>query len=114
MATALRPIKHEDRLSLVEHLDELRTRMVLCAVTLVVAFGICFWQNGTLLSILNKPLQETSIRAQSVSRLSQASRQAALQRRRLEKLGGGCLALAQGAERLPPRTSAAFEAQLKA
>ena len=114
MATALRPIKHEDRLSLVEHLDELRTRLVLCAVTLVVAFGLCFWQNGALLSVLNKPLQETSISAQSGGRLSQASRQAALQRRALEQLGGAVNTLAQGAERLPARTRAAFQAQLKA
>jgi sec-independent protein translocase protein TatC len=114
MATALRPIKHEDRLSLVEHLDELRTRLVLCAVTLVVAFGICFWQNGTLLSVLNKPLQETSIRAQSGGRLSQASRQATLQRRALVQLGGAVNTLAQGAERLPTRMRVAFEAQLKA
>src|SRR5215212_6397316 len=78
MATALRPIKHEDRLSLVEHLVELRTRLVLCAVTLVVAFGLCFWQNSALLSVLNKPLQATSISAQSGGRLSQASRQAQL------------------------------------
>ncbi|MFL5976240.1 MAG: twin-arginine translocase subunit TatC [Solirubrobacterales bacterium] len=114
MATALRPIKHEDRLSFVEHLDELRTRLVLCAVTLVVAFGLCFWQNSALLSVLNKPLQATSISAQSGGRLSQASRQAALQRRALEQLGGAVNTLAQGAERLPARTRAAFQAQLKA
>jgi sec-independent protein translocase protein TatC len=114
MATALRPIKHEDRLSLVEHLDELRTRLVLCAVTLVVAFGICFWQNSALLSVLNKPLQATSISAQSGGRLSQVSRRAALQRRALEQLGGAVNTLAQGAERLPARTRAAFQAQLKA
>ena len=35
MATALRPIAHEDRLSLVEHLDELRTRIILCLVVFV-------------------------------------------------------------------------------
>ena len=29
MAPALRPIGHEDRLSIVEHLDELRTRLVI-------------------------------------------------------------------------------------
>ena len=38
MATALRPIRHEDRLSLVEHLDELRTRIIIC----LVAFGAAF------------------------------------------------------------------------
>ena len=32
----LRPIEHEDRLSVVEHLDELRSRLIFCAV----AFGV--------------------------------------------------------------------------
>ena len=31
MATAIRPIGHEDRLSLVDHLDELRTRLIVSA-----------------------------------------------------------------------------------
>ena len=44
-STAVRPIGHEDRLSLVEHLDELRTRLIVCVATLVVAFAICAWQN---------------------------------------------------------------------
>src|SRR3954451_22559638 len=114
MATALRPIKHEDRLSLVEHLDELRTRLILCGVTLVVAFGICFWQNGTLLSWLNKPLQETSIRAQPGGRLFLGSRQATPQRKQLKQLGGAVNTLAEGAENLPPRTRVAFAAQLRA
>jgi sec-independent protein translocase protein TatC len=114
MATALRPIKHEDRLSLIEHLDELRTRLIICGLTLVVAFGICFWQNGALLSALNKPLEETSITATSGGRLSQAARQAALQRKALEQLGGAVNTLAQGAEKLPAGTQAKFQAQLKA
>jgi sec-independent protein translocase protein TatC len=114
MATALRPIRHEDRLSLVEHLDELRNRLIICALTLVVAFGLCFWQNGHLLSILNKPLQETSVTAQSGGRLSQAARQVSLQRKALEQLGGAVNTLAEGAEKLPLRTRAAFNAQLRA
>jgi sec-independent protein translocase protein TatC len=56
MATAIRPIGHEDRLSLVEHLDELRTRLIISAVVLAVAFGFCLWQNHALLKIINKPL----------------------------------------------------------
>jgi sec-independent protein translocase protein TatC len=56
MATALKPIGHEDRLTIVDHLDELRSRLIICAITLVVAFGFCFWQNGALLDALNKPL----------------------------------------------------------
>jgi sec-independent protein translocase protein TatC len=57
MATAIRPIGHEDRLSLVDHLDELRTRLMISAAVLAVAFGVCLWQNHALLHILNKPLQ---------------------------------------------------------
>src|SRR5664279_2367108 len=57
MATAIRPIGHEDRLSLVEHLEELRTRLIISAVVLAVAFGFCLWQNHELLHIINKPLQ---------------------------------------------------------
>jgi sec-independent protein translocase protein TatC len=56
MATAIRPIGHEDRLSLVEHLDELRTRLIISAIALAVAFGVCLWQNHALLKIINKPL----------------------------------------------------------
>jgi len=65
MATALRPIGHEDRLTVVDHLDELRTRLIVCAITLAVAFGLCFWQNGTLLDLLNKPLKDSTPTAQS-------------------------------------------------
>lgn len=56
MARVLRPIQHEDRLSVVDHLDELRSRLIVCAVALAVAFGICFWQNHALLHLLNRPL----------------------------------------------------------
>jgi sec-independent protein translocase protein TatC len=56
MARVLRPVGHEDRLSIVDHLDELRSRLIVCACALLVAFGICFWQNHTLLTVLNKPL----------------------------------------------------------
>jgi sec-independent protein translocase protein TatC len=56
MATAIRTIGHEDKLSLVDHLDELRTRLLVCAAVLLVAFGFCFWQNHLLLKVLNKPL----------------------------------------------------------
>jgi sec-independent protein translocase protein TatC len=60
MATALRPIGHEDRLSLVEHLDELRTRLIICVATLAVAFAVCAWQNHALLNLIGKPLAHTT------------------------------------------------------
>jgi sec-independent protein translocase protein TatC len=56
----LRPVGHEDRLSIVDHLDELRTRLFVCGAALFVAFGLCFWQNHTLLNLLNSPLPPQS------------------------------------------------------
>jgi sec-independent protein translocase protein TatC len=59
MGTALRPIGHEDRLSLVDHLSELRKRLIISIVTLVISFGFCFWQNNALLDIVTKPVRDT-------------------------------------------------------
>jgi sec-independent protein translocase protein TatC len=56
MKRVLRPIRHEDHLSVVDHLDELRSRLIVCALALAVAFGVCFWQNHRLLQLLNHPL----------------------------------------------------------
>jgi sec-independent protein translocase protein TatC len=56
VAKVLRPIGHEDRLSIVDHLDELRSRLIICAVALGVAFGLCFWQSHQVLRILNSRL----------------------------------------------------------
>jgi sec-independent protein translocase protein TatC len=52
----MRPVGHDDRLSVIDHLGELRSRLFVCGAALLVAFGLCFWQNGLLLNILNKPL----------------------------------------------------------
>jgi sec-independent protein translocase protein TatC len=52
----IRPVSHEDRLTLVEHLDELRTRIVVCLAVLAVALALCFWQNHLLLEIASGPL----------------------------------------------------------
>ncbi len=43
-------------MTLVEHLDELRTRIIVSAVFLVLAIVLCFWQNHLLLTIANEPL----------------------------------------------------------
>jgi sec-independent protein translocase protein TatC len=52
----LRPVDFEDRLTLVEHLDELRTRIVISLGAFALAFALCFWQNDRLLDIANAPL----------------------------------------------------------
>jgi sec-independent protein translocase protein TatC len=52
----VRPISHEDRLSIVDHLDELRSRLIICALAFVVAWGLTAWQNHRVLDIMNAPL----------------------------------------------------------
>jgi sec-independent protein translocase protein TatC len=56
MSRRVRPVSHEDRLTLVEHLDELRTRIVVSVSVLGVALALCFWQNHLLLEIAADPL----------------------------------------------------------
>jgi sec-independent protein translocase protein TatC len=56
MAVAVGRIGHEDRLTVVDHLDELRTRLIVCLAVIAAAFGLCFWQNHALLDIINAPL----------------------------------------------------------
>jgi len=60
MPKRLRPIGHEDQLSIVDHLDELRSRLIVCVSVLAVVFGVCFWQNPHLLNALNAPLHHLS------------------------------------------------------
>ncbi|MHB1859795.1 MAG: twin-arginine translocase subunit TatC [Solirubrobacteraceae bacterium] len=51
-------IGHKDELSLVDHLEELRSRIIICLVAFGVAFAVCFWQNHALLRIINAPLAQ--------------------------------------------------------
>ena len=54
----VRPVAHEDRLSLVEHLDELRSRLIVSLLVFFAAFSICYWQNDWLLNAINRPLEQ--------------------------------------------------------
>jgi len=58
MRRRVRPVSHEDRLSLVEHLDELRHRLIVCGAAFGVALALCFWQNHLLLEIASGPLPD--------------------------------------------------------
>jgi sec-independent protein translocase protein TatC len=100
MATALRPIRHEDRLALVDHLGELRTRLIICVVALVAAGGLCYWQNDRVLQILNDPLSQ-KIQADTANPdltggdpLEQAQRFQSLQRGAYESTAAALQALA--------------------
>lgn len=51
-----KPVAHEERLSVVDHLDELRTRIVVSLLAFGVVFGACFWQGDRVLDVFNHPL----------------------------------------------------------
>jgi Tat protein translocase TatC len=52
----IRAAQFDERLTLVEHLDELRTRLFVSIGVFVVAAALCFWQNHLLLELANRPL----------------------------------------------------------
>jgi sec-independent protein translocase protein TatC len=112
MATAIRPISHEDRLSLVEHLEELRTRLIISAVVLVVVFGFCLWQNHELLHILNKPLQTQT--KKQVAKGQGTVGQAVLAQQSLLKLSGDTQAAMRALQRPDSGISAQARAELPA
>ncbi len=93
MAKALRPIGHEDRLSIVDHLDELRSRLIVSAIVLGIAFAVCFWQNHALLSVLNRALPHPTSTAQH-GQLSGLPGAAASEEHGLAQLATGAAALA--------------------
>src|SRR3954453_18945411 len=57
----LQSVSFEDRLTLVEHLDELRTRIVVSISAFALAFALCFWQNSRLLDVANAPLPDGKV-----------------------------------------------------
>src|SRR4051812_26692814 len=87
MAPPIRPIGHEDRLSLIEHLDELRSRIIICLVGFAIAFGFAVWQNDALLNIVNRPLEKTTTATskRASGPLEQTARSQVRLRRALER-----------------------------
>ncbi|HEY8865768.1 MAG TPA: twin-arginine translocase subunit TatC [Solirubrobacteraceae bacterium] len=114
MPTAIRPIGHEDRLSLVEHLDELRSRLMISGAVLVVAFGFAVWQNHRLLDIVNKPLAKTTAPGSkgSSAKLDATARSQIATRRALESGGIAFRALAKSGAVRSPADRAALRAAL--
>jgi sec-independent protein translocase protein TatC len=54
----IKPVPHEAQLTLVDHLDELRSRIVVALAAFTVAFGLCWWQSDLVLEIVNRPLPD--------------------------------------------------------
>lgn len=59
MARKSGPIGYQDELTLVEHLEELRRRIIWCVVGFLIAFSVCIWQTDAIMDVINKPLVES-------------------------------------------------------
>jgi sec-independent protein translocase protein TatC len=59
----IKPISHEDELSLVDHLDELRSRLITVGSIFIIVTAIAFWQNHRMLDIINAPLPDDKVPA---------------------------------------------------
>ncbi len=84
--TAVRAIEHEARLPVLEHVGELRVRLMIALAAFAVAFGFAFWQNHAVLRLLNRPLAHASVHAGGPLALTGRTEQslgAALQRQRI-------------------------------
>ena len=53
----LLPIGFGDELTVVDHLEELRLRLLVCGGAFGVALALCFWQNHLLLRLVDAPLE---------------------------------------------------------
>jgi sec-independent protein translocase protein TatC len=56
MSRLPRRLRHGEEATLVEHLGELRTRLIICIVAVVAAFAVVYVFHGHLLEWLNRPL----------------------------------------------------------
>ena len=52
------PIAHDEQLTVVDHLDELRARLIVSLAAFVVAFALTTWQSDLVLQIVNAPLPD--------------------------------------------------------
>jgi sec-independent protein translocase protein TatC len=57
-ALPLRAVAHDERLTITEHLSELRARLLLGLAVLPILFAGCLWQSRALLHLLNVPLAQ--------------------------------------------------------
>lgn len=54
----LKPVKHDEQLSLVDHLDELRSRIIFTLIAVGLIFAVCFWQSDLIIDIATAPLPD--------------------------------------------------------
>jgi sec-independent protein translocase protein TatC len=94
----VRPVGHDAQLTIVDHLDELRSRLIVCLIGLTVAVGLCFWQSERLIGVLNGPLEQASTAVSGKGRLSETAQSAVRQRDALGQLADAVGTLASNAQ----------------
>ena len=62
-----KPLSHDEHLPVVDHLDELRSRVIVSLAAFGVALGLCFWQNHLVLHVLGGPLHGRTLLTLSVT-----------------------------------------------
>lgn len=68
------PIGHQDELTLVDHLDELRSRLMAALLFVVLAFCVTFWQSNAILGVITAPVDK-ALSSQSSGDSAKNSRQ---------------------------------------
>ena len=86
-------VERDERLSVVDHLEELRGRLIVGLIALGIAFGVCMWQSHTLLHIVNRPLSHQT--QKQVSAGGGPLGQTALAQQAVLKVAGDTAALAR-------------------
>jgi sec-independent protein translocase protein TatC len=61
MAFKVKPVAHDEQLSVIGHLEELRLRLIIATLTFCIAFAISVWQSDLVLKALNRPLANASV-----------------------------------------------------
>src|SRR3954469_20728589 len=56
MPPKVRRLSAGEEVTLTEHLDELRNRLMVALLALAVAFSVAFWRHGDILDLLNRQL----------------------------------------------------------
>ena len=102
MARLPRRLEHGDRVTLVEHLDELRSRLIISLLAVGVGFVIAFAFQDRILEWLERPLPETGV-VEEPSLPEQGAALAAELPDRPVVLGGCCCAHVGAVEGLAAR-----------
>lgn len=56
MQFRVKRLEHHEEVPLVDHLDELRNRMIVSILALAAAFAVAFWRHQDLIKLLERPL----------------------------------------------------------